>query len=118
MKRKNKSAWDLHTFIRLLSPPFGGAFRGVLSKDLYTSRDASFMFFFVSIVVFNRAGSSSSFFPLFCCFGQFYMRRSLHVRDQRRSRGKDASSSSDDDDDEARGNWARSRFLVRLLPPG
>ena len=58
MKRKNKSVWDLHTFIRLLSPPFGGAFRGVLSKDLYTSREASFMFFFVSIVVFNhRAGS-------------------------------------------------------------
>ena len=45
------------------------------------------------------------------------MRRSLRVRDQRRSRGKDASSSSSDDDDEARGNWARSRFLVRLLLP-
>ena len=113
MKRKNKSGF-IYIHTTALSAR-GGLSRRTL-RSLYIERGFFYVFFCLHRRLYARG--RLLLFSLFCCFGQFYMRRSLRVHDQRRSRGKDASSSSDDDDDEARGNWARSRFLVRLLPPG
>ena len=114
----------IHTTV-LSAQKGGGPFEKHSRIFTHTSREAFFYgcFFFLSpskssvnalwgpVVVFF-------FSPLLSCFGQLYMRRcSLRVmRDQRRSRGKDASSSSSSSSSSSRGNWARSRFFSTPPP--
>ena len=119
-REKTKPYRLTHIHTTALSALFGGAFRGVLSKKkifIYIERGGFFYvcFFLSPSSSLNARGRVFFFFSLsFVVLVNFTCVVLYVLRDQRRSRGKDASSSSS-----SRGNWApRSRFLVRLLPPG